>query len=121
MVSMDRKLMQQYRVLAYFDDFWRRTSSSSLRILEEMDIIHDEHCHVVEHKKTGDFGMKNTSRSSDAGSRFSGHNSGGSSHGGASNKASDRESTKSGYGRVSDSTGTGKQSAREPPPCLNMK
>jgi hypothetical protein len=24
--------------------------------LKKMDIIHDEHCHVVEHKKTGDSG-----------------------------------------------------------------
>jgi hypothetical protein len=30
--------------------------------LEEMDIIHDEHCHVVEHKKTGDSGMTNIRR-----------------------------------------------------------
>jgi hypothetical protein len=63
--------------------------------LRKMAIIHDEHCHVVEHKKTGDSGMKNTGKSSDAGSRSSGHNSGGSSHCGASNKASDRDRTKS--------------------------
>jgi hypothetical protein len=75
----------------------------------------------VEHKKTGDSGVKNTGKSSDAGSRSSEHNSGGSSHGGASNKASDRDRTKSGHGRSSDSTGTGKQSAREPPRCLNTK
>jgi hypothetical protein len=74
----------------------------------------------VDHKKTGDSGMKNIGKSSDAGS-LSGHNSGGSSHGGASNKASDRERTKSGHGRSSDSTGTGKQPAREPRPCLNTK
>jgi hypothetical protein len=86
-----------------------------------MAIIHDKHCHVVEHNKTGDSGMKNTGKSSDAGRRSSGHSSGGSSHGGASNKASDRDRTKSGYGRSSDSTGTEKQSAREPPPCLNTK
>jgi hypothetical protein len=36
-------------------------------------------------------------------------------------KASDRDRTKSGHGRSSESTGTGKQSAREPPPCLNTK
>jgi hypothetical protein len=48
--------------------------------LKEMAIIHDKHCHVVEHKKTGDFGIKNTGRSSDAGSRSSGHNAGESSH-----------------------------------------
>jgi hypothetical protein len=86
--------------------------------LEEMDIIHDEHCHVVEQKKTGDSGMKNNGKGNDAGSRSSGHNAGGSSHEGASNKASDRDRTKSGHRRSSDSTGTGKQSAREPPPCL---
>jgi hypothetical protein len=28
--------------------------------LEEMAILHYEHCHVVEYKKTGDSGMKNT-------------------------------------------------------------
>jgi hypothetical protein len=87
--------------------------------LKKMAIIHDEHCHFVEQKKTGDSGMKNTAgKSSDAGSRNSEHNSGGSSHGGASNKASDRDRTKSGHGRSSDSTGTGVQSAREPPPCV---
>jgi hypothetical protein len=53
--------------------------------LRKMAIIHDEHCHVVGHKTTGDSGMKNTGKSSDAGSRSSRHNSGGSSHGGASN------------------------------------
>jgi hypothetical protein len=37
------------------------------------------------------------------------------------NKASDSDRTKSGHGRSSDSTGNGKQSAREPPPCLNTK
>jgi hypothetical protein len=36
-------------------------------------------------------------------------------------KASDRDRTKSGHGRSSESTSTGKQSAREPPPCLNTK
>jgi hypothetical protein len=86
-----------------------------------MAIIHDEHCHAVEHKKTGDSGMKDTGKSSDAGSRSSGHNSGRSSYEGASNKAPDRDRTKSGPGRSSDATGTGKQSAREPPPCLNTK
>jgi hypothetical protein len=87
----------------------------------KMYITHDEHCHVVEHKKTGDSGMKNTSKSSDAGRRSSGHNYGGSSCRGASNKVSDRDRTKSGHGRSSDSMGTGKQSAWEPPPCLNTK
>jgi hypothetical protein len=89
--------------------------------LMKMAIIHDENCHVVEHKKTGDSGMKNNNKCNDARSRSSGHNSGESSHGGANNKASDRDRTKSGHGRSSDSTGTGKQSAREPPPCLNTK
>jgi hypothetical protein len=89
--------------------------------LEEMAIIHDEHCHVVEQKKAGDSGMRNNGKGKDAGSGSSGHNAGGSSHGGASNKASDRDRTKSGHGRSSESTGTGKQSAREPPPCLNTK
>jgi hypothetical protein len=89
--------------------------------LKKMAIIHDEHCHAVEHKKTGDSGMKNNGKSSDAGSRSSGQNSGGSSHGGASNKAPDHDRTKSGHGRSSDSTGTGKQSDLEPPPCLNTK
>jgi hypothetical protein len=89
--------------------------------LEEMAIIHDEHCHVAEQKTTGDSGMKNNGKGNDAGSRSSGHNAGVSSHGGASNKASDRDRTKSGHGRSSESTGTGKQSAREPPPCFNTK
>jgi hypothetical protein len=44
--------------------------------LKKMAIIRDEHCHVVEHK-TGDSGIKNTGKSSDTGSRSSGHNSGG--------------------------------------------
>jgi hypothetical protein len=74
--------------------------------LKKMDILHDEHCHVVEHRKTGDSGMKNTGKGSNAGSRSSGHNSGGSAHGGGSNKASDRDRTKSGHGRSLDSTGT---------------
>jgi hypothetical protein len=89
--------------------------------MKKMAIRHDKNCHVVEHKKTGDSGMKNTGKSSDAGSRSSAHNSGGSSHGGAINKASDRDRTKSGHGRSSDSTGNCMQSAREPPPCLNTK
>jgi hypothetical protein len=86
---------------------------------EEMAIIHDEHYHVLEQRKTGDSGMKNNGKSRDAGSRSSGRNSGGISHGGASNKASDRDRTKSGHGRSSDAADTGNQSAREPPPCLN--
>jgi hypothetical protein len=89
--------------------------------LTKMAIIHDEHCHVVEHKKTGDSGMQNSGKGSDAGSRSSGHNSEGSAYGGGSNKASDRDRTMSGHGRSLDSTGTGRQSARDPPPCLNTK
>jgi hypothetical protein len=92
-----------------------------VKYLEEMAIIYDEHCHVVEQKTTGDSGTKNNGKGNDAGSRSSGHNAGGSSHEGASNKASDHDRTKSGHGRSSDSTGTGKQSAREPPPCPNTK
>jgi hypothetical protein len=92
-----------------------------VKYLEEVAIVHDEHCHVVEQKGTGDSGTKNIGKISDAGSRSSGQNAGGSSHGGASNKESDRDRTKSGHGRLSDATGTGKQSAREPPPCLNTK
>jgi hypothetical protein len=57
--------------------------------LEDMAIIHDEHCHVVEHKKTGDSGMRSNGKGNDAGSRSSGYNARGSSHGGTSNKASD--------------------------------
>jgi hypothetical protein len=34
--------------------------------------MHDEHCRVVEHKKTGDSGMKNNRKKSDAGSCCSG-------------------------------------------------
>jgi hypothetical protein len=44
------------------------------KYLEEMAIIHDEHCHVVEQKKTGNSGTKNNCRGNDAGSRSSGHN-----------------------------------------------
>jgi hypothetical protein len=72
-----------------------------VKYLEEMAIVHDEHCHVVEHKKTGDSGTKNNGKCNDAGSRSSGHKAGGSAHGGASNKASDRDRTKSGHGMSS--------------------
>jgi hypothetical protein len=89
--------------------------------LEQIAIIHDEHCHLVEHKKPGDSDMKNTEKSSDAGSRSSGHKSGGSACGCGSNKASDRDRAKSGHARSSGSIGTGKQWAQEPPPCLNTK
>jgi hypothetical protein len=79
-----------------------------VKYLEDMATIHDEHCHVVEQKKTCDSGIRNNGKGNDAGSRSSGHNAGGSSHGGASNKASDRDRTKSGHGRSSESTSTGK-------------
>jgi hypothetical protein len=89
--------------------------------LKEMAIIHDAHCHVVEHKKTANSGMKITGKSRDSGSRSSGPDSGGSAYGGGTNMASDRDQTKSGHGKSSDSTGSGKQSAREPPPSFNTK
>jgi hypothetical protein len=73
--------------------------------LKKMAIIHDENCHVVELMKTGDSGTKDNDKSSDAGSRISGHDAGGSSDVGASNKASYHDLTKSGHGRSSDSTG----------------
>jgi hypothetical protein len=82
-----------------------------VKYLEEMATIHDEHCHVVEQKKTGDSGTKNNGKSSDAGSRSSGKDAGGSSHGGSSNKDSDPDRTKSGHASSLESTGTGKQSA----------
>jgi hypothetical protein len=89
--------------------------------LKKMAIIHEDPCHVVQHKKNGDPGMKNTGKRSDADRLSSGQNAGGSLHGVASNKASDRDRTKSGHGRSLDSTGTGKHSVGEPPPCLNTK
>jgi hypothetical protein len=70
--------------------------------LKKISIVDDEHCHVVKHRNTGDSGMKITGKCSDAGSRSSRRNSGGSSHGGASNKASDRDRTKVGHKRSSD-------------------
>jgi hypothetical protein len=82
-----------------------------------MAIIHDEHCHVPDHKKMGDSDPKNTGKGSDAGSRSSGHNPGVSSLGGVSKKMY-RDITKSGNERSSDSSGTGKQPVREPTPCL---
>jgi hypothetical protein len=89
--------------------------------LEEMAIIHDGHCHVVKHKRIGDSATKNNGKGNDAGSRSSGRNARGSAYGGGSNKASDRDRTKSGHERSLNSTGTGKQSSREPPSCLNRK
>jgi hypothetical protein len=65
--------------------------------------------------------MKNTGKISDAGSRSSGQNSRGSSYGGGSGKASDRDRTKSGHGRSSDSTSSLNHSIRVSPPCLNAK
>jgi hypothetical protein len=47
--------------------------------LEKMAIIYDELCHVPDHKKMGDSGMKNTSKGSEAGGPSFGHNPGGSS------------------------------------------
>jgi hypothetical protein len=88
--------------------------------LEKMAIIHDEHCHVIVHKKTGNSGTKNTSKGSGAGGRSSWHDPGGSSPGGGI-KTSDRDQPKSGNERSSDSSGTGKQSKREPPSCVNTK
>jgi hypothetical protein len=51
-----------------------------VKYLEEMAIIHDEHCHVVEQKETGDYGTKNNGKGNDACSRSYGHNAGGISH-----------------------------------------
>jgi hypothetical protein len=39
-----------------------------VKYLEEMANIHDEHCHVVEQKKTSDSGTKNNGKGNDAGS-----------------------------------------------------
>jgi hypothetical protein len=61
----------------------KKNFSEFVAYLKKMAVIHDEHCHVVEHKKTGDFGINITGKSSDAGSRSSGRNSGGNTHGGA--------------------------------------
>jgi uncharacterized protein (DUF1499 family) len=47
--------------------------------LEKMPIIHDEHCHVVKHKKIGDSDMNSTGKSIDDGSRSYGHDAGESS------------------------------------------
>jgi hypothetical protein len=89
--------------------------------LKKMATIHDEHCHVAEHKNTDDSDTNNTGKGKDSGSRSSEHNAEGRSHGDACNKASDRGRTKSGHGRSTDATGTGKQADREPPPCLNTE
>jgi hypothetical protein len=47
--------------------------------LKKMAIIHDEHCHVVDHKKMGDSGTNNLDKNNDVGGLSSGHNLGGSS------------------------------------------
>jgi hypothetical protein len=77
--------------------------------LKQMAIMHDDHCQVVKLKNIGDSGMKNDGKTSDAGSRSSGHKYGERLHGGGSNMASDRDRTKFGHGRSSDSTLTGKR------------
>jgi hypothetical protein len=43
---------------------WIEAARQQVRVTysEEMAIIHDEHCHVVEQKKTGDSGMKNNGK-----------------------------------------------------------
>jgi hypothetical protein len=89
--------------------------------LEKMAILHDEHCHVVDHKKAGDSGTNNMAKIPNVGGRRSGHKPRGILYGGSGNKASDRDRTKSGHGRSWDSTGTGKQSGRENSPCLNTE
>jgi hypothetical protein len=35
--------------------------------LKKMDVIHDEHCHVVDHKEIGGSGTKNMGKNNDAG------------------------------------------------------
>jgi hypothetical protein len=83
--------------------------------LEKMSIIHDEHCHVLDHETTGDSGtkntddsgIKNTDKGGDAGGRSSGHNLGESTTGGGSIKTSERDRTNSGNERSSDSSSTG--------------
>jgi hypothetical protein len=123
-VLIERKLkMDKFDLKKNFLEF--------VAYLEKMAIIHDEHCHVVQHKETVDSGyfcqcsscqsMKNTGKSSDAGSRSSGHNSGGDTSEGGTNIASDRDRTNFGHGRSKDTTGTGKQSAWEPAPYLNTE
>jgi hypothetical protein len=74
-----------------------------------MALIHDEHGHMIDHKKTGDSGTKSTANNSDAGGRSSGHNPGGISSSGDRSKTTDCVRTKSGDGVSSDSRGTGKQ------------
>jgi uncharacterized UBP type Zn finger protein len=56
------------RKLEMFKSELRKDFLEFVGYLKKMAIIHDEHCHVEEHKKTGDSGMKNNGKSSDAGS-----------------------------------------------------
>jgi hypothetical protein len=86
-----------------------------------MAIIHDEHGHVVDHKKTGDSRMKNTGKIRNAGGRCSGYKPGGSFSGGGSNMKSDRGRTITSNGTSSDSSGTGKQSTWESLLSLDTK
>jgi hypothetical protein len=67
--------------------------------LEKMVIIHDEHQHVLDHKKSGDSCTKHTGKYSDTDGRSSGHNPRGSTSGSGSNKTSDRVRTKLGNRR----------------------
>jgi hypothetical protein len=64
--------------------------------LEKMDIKHHDHCHVIDHKETGDSGTKNTGKCREVGGRSFGHNSVGSTSRGGTNKTSDRDRTKFG-------------------------
>jgi hypothetical protein len=84
--------------------------------LEKMDVIKRWHCHVVDDKKTGVSSTKNMGRNTDVGGRSSGHNPEEISSEGGSNKTSNRDRTKFGNERSSDSRGTGKQSTRDPAP-----
>jgi hypothetical protein len=68
-----------------------------VKYLKKMAIIHDDRCHAVKNKNTGESGMKNNGKSSDAGSRSSGHNSSESAYRGGTNNLSDRDQTKSGH------------------------
>jgi hypothetical protein len=88
--------------------------------LEKIAIVHDEHNHIYDDKKTSDTGTKNTYKNS-AGGRSSGHNSGERSFGGGRNTALDCGRSKSGNERSSDPSSTGKQSTRELPPCHDTK
>jgi hypothetical protein len=86
--------------------------------LEKMAIIYDEHCHKVDLKKTGNSGTKNMGKNNDVGGRSFEHNHRGSSSGSGCKNTSNRYRMKSDIGRSSDSSDTGKETTREPPPCL---